>query len=346
MGEGPKDVRPGGTTAGDSSTADTAVLRAEIERKRSDISGTLDEIQGRLKPGRLVSQARDTVRERAGTAASQVASSTRHAASRTVEQAREHPWSAAAAAAASVGAAAWWLARRGRHDEEFWEADADAVAEQIDISEESLYRDFGDDFAFVEDDESLAPMLKGGAVPVVLSGLAIGWWLWRRNRGEAYPVSTGEDGSWNGGAYGSAGAEAGSYRTFAERRWQEEGSSGHGAVRRAMSGVASRARNVAASAGERTRGVADRAQRQFADRGRTAADRLSRWVDQNPLGAGAIALLTGLLIGLAIPESDSERRVMGGARDRLIDNAQRAGREAVARARDTVVEAAKGQRSA
>ena len=345
MGEGPKDVRPGGATPADSSSADTALLRAEIERKRSDISGTLDEIQGRLKPGRLMSQAKDTVREKAGTAASQVASSTRHAASRTVEQAREHPWSAVTAAAAGVGAAAWWLARRGQHDDESWEAEADAVAEQIDISEESLYRDFGDDFAFVEDDEGLAPMLRGGAVPAVLSGLAFGWWLWRRNRGEA-PASTGEDGSWNGGAYGSAGADAGSYRTFAERRWQEEGSSGPGAVRRAMSGVASRARDVAASAGERTRGAADRAQRQFADRGRTAADRLGRWVDQNPLGAGAIALFTGLAIGLAIPESHSERRVMGGARDRLIHNAKRAGRQAVARARDTVVEAAKGPRSA
>jgi len=345
MGEGSKDVRPGGTAPpggpADAQSADTAVLRAEIERKRTDISDTLDEIQGRLTPRRLVSEARSRVREKAGS----VASTTRQAANRGMEQAREHPWSAAAAAA-GLGAAAWWMARRSREHEEFWEAGDEAadLTARIDISEESLYRDFGDDFAFVEDDERLAPMLKAGAVPIALSGLALGWWLWRRRR-EA-PADMGvEDASWNGGAYGSAGAEAGSYRTFAERQWHEEGSH-EGRVRRAMSGVAARARNAASTAGERTRGVAGRAQRQLADRSRLAGDRLSHLVDRNPLAAGAVALLAGLIMGLAIPESESEHRVLGGARDRLIDNAQRAGRDAVARARDTVLEAATGRRSA
>ena len=347
MGEGPKDLRPTGAaptgSTADAQSGDTAVLRAEIERKRTDISDTLDEIQGRLTPRRLVSEARDRVRDKAGTAASHVANTTRQAASRTVEQAREHPWSAAAAAA-GLGAAAWWLARRSHEDEEFWEpVDQPAPAEQIDISEESLYRDFGDDFAFVDDEDRLTPMLKTGAVPVVLSGLALGWWLWSRRSGGETSL-TGEDASWNGGAYGSAGADAGSYRTFDERRWQEDGSR-EGAVRRAMSGVASRARHAAAAAGERTRGVAGRAQRQLTERSRTAGDRLSRWVDRNPLGAGAIALVAGLLVGLAVPESEREHRTLGAARDRLIENARRAGRDAVSRARDTVVEAAAGRRS-
>ncbi|HXE81167.1 MAG TPA: DUF3618 domain-containing protein, partial [Vicinamibacterales bacterium] len=220
MGEGPKDLRSAGATpagaATDSHSAETAILRAEIEQKRSDISGTLDEIQGRLRPRRLVSEATGRLRERASTAASRVANTTRRAADRTVGQAREHPWSAAAAAA-GVGAAAWWFARRARENREFWgaaseEKEAEALASQIDISEESLYRDFGDDFAFVEDDGRLGALLKGGAVPVVLSSLALGWWLWRRRRGE----DAAEDTSWNGGVYGSAGADAGSYRTFDE----------------------------------------------------------------------------------------------------------------------------------
>ena len=348
MGEGPKDLRPSGATpagvASDSPSSDTAALRAEIERKRSEISETLDEIQGRLTPRRIVSEARDRVRERAGTAASQVASTTRQAASRSMEQAREHPWTAAAAAAAAgVGAAAWWLARRSHDEAEFWEADAEAVASQIDISEESLYRDFGEDFAYVDDESGLSPMVKGGAVPVVLSGLAIGWWLWRRRR-EAPSAPDGEDASWDGGGYGSAGADAGSYRSFDERRWQEE-SQGPGAVRRAVSDVASRARHAAAAAGERTRNAAGRAQRGLADRSRSAGDQVSRWVDENPLGAGAVALFAGLLVGLAIPESRPEHRMLGGARRRLIENARRAGRDAVSRARDTVVEAASGRRA-
>ena len=342
MGEGTKDLGRELERAGvsEGSSPETAGIRAEIEQKRADISGTLDEIQERLTPRNLISQATGTVRDatagglrHARGAASSAATTTRRAATKTAEQARQHPWSAAAAMA-GVGAAAWWLARRPSRIEEDWELD--------DYSEESLY--FDEDVMLANGNGSMRS-LRSGTLPVVLTGLVVGFWMWRRR--SAPPSDVERDTAWNGGAYGSAGADAASYRTFeGDRRWRDEGPESAGKMRGALSGAASRARRAAAAAGERTRDAAGQAQRQIADRSRDMASQLEQWVDRNPLAAGAAALLIGLAIGLTVPESDRERRLMSGARRRVIDGARQAGRDAVGRAKQTLTEAASQARRA
>jgi ElaB/YqjD/DUF883 family membrane-anchored ribosome-binding protein len=344
MGEGPKDV----TREGEPSP-DMASIRAEIQQKRADISETLDEIQERLTPKHLVSKATGTVRNATTNrvrqfrgAASDAVTSTRRVASRTAEQAREHPWSAAAVVA-GAGAAAWWFATQPSRAQE--------EGSQLDqYTEESLY--FDEDLTFANGNGGLTGLLKTGTVPVVLTGVAVGWWLWRRQSASGAtvpPADLEDDTSWNGGAYGSAGADAASYRTFeGDRRWKDEPLTGAhtSRIRETLSDAASRAREVAAAAGQRTREVAGQAQRQLTDRSRRAASQLDQWLDENPLAAGATALLLGLAIGLAIPETDRERRFLGGARQRLIQRAQQAGRDAVGRARQTLVEATNQARRA
>ena len=128
--------------------------------------------------------------------------------------------------------------------------------------------------------------------------------------------------------------------------WKDEGFEARRKVRNMFSGAASRARHAAAAAGERTRDAATRAQQQLTDGSRRAMTQVERWVEENPLGAGAAALLAGFLIGMAVPERQRERRLLSGARRRLIQSAQRAGRDAVGRARQTLVEAANDRRRA
>ena len=54
-----------------------------------------------------------------------------------------------------------------------------------------------------------------------------------------------------------------------------------------------------------------------------------RILEDNPLAAGAAAFAVGAVIGMALPETDVERSVLGQAADRAIDTAQRTASEAV-----------------
>jgi ElaB/YqjD/DUF883 family membrane-anchored ribosome-binding protein len=341
MGEGPKDLRS------DTTSAETSGIRAEIERKRADISGTLDEIQDRFTPRRLVSTATDSVRrvatagvrqvsDAAGSAADSVVASTKRAAWNTAGQALEHPW-VTAAAVTGIGAASWWLANRPRAVRD----DADSG----DYSEESLYFDDFDDLEYGNG----SAVARAAAIPVVLAGAGLAWWaLARRSQPHASNSERESfDSSWNGGAYGSAGADAASYHAFDDEGAVHRLGRGAGVrMRGAVSDAAARARHVAAATGERTRAIADRAQHRIAESGRRASSQFARWVDANPLGAGGIAVLLGVAIGLAIPETDRERRLMGTARDRLIAQARRAAGDAVERTKQTFVDAATQRRRA
>jgi len=64
---GPEEVRPDSgldpVLAGEAEVDEVEVTRAEIERTRSDMSETVDAIQGRLSPENLKEQAKDRVRE-------------------------------------------------------------------------------------------------------------------------------------------------------------------------------------------------------------------------------------------------------------------------------------------
>jgi ElaB/YqjD/DUF883 family membrane-anchored ribosome-binding protein len=62
---------------------------------------------------------------------------------------------------------------------------------------------------------------------------------------------------------------------------------------------------------------------------------------RNPLAVGAVAAVTGVAIGLAIPETEQERHLMGETRDNLVERAQEAAQGAVEKAKQVVGEAAK-----
>jgi ElaB/YqjD/DUF883 family membrane-anchored ribosome-binding protein len=107
-----------------------------------------------------------------------------------------------------------------------------------------------------------------------------------------------------------------------------------------------RAQNVAYRAQERWDDVRYTA-RQQVDR---ASDIYDRSMEENPLVVGAIAMGVGAAIGLMIPETPYEHRVMGETRDRLMDKAQVTARDLGQKVRsvadeavDTVSETAREQ---
>lgn len=85
----------------------------------------------------------------------------------------------------------------------------------------------------------------------------------------------------------------------------------------------------ASRAGERVGELGERAQERASELGSSARERvrdarggLGRLLEDSPLAVAAGAAVIGLALGMLVPESDSERRVMGPARDELADRAQ------------------------
>lgn len=68
---------------------------------------------------------------------------------------------------------------------------------------------------------------------------------------------------------------------------------------------------------------------------RRARGGLERMMDENPLALAAGAAVLGLAIGLLVPESERENRLMGATRDSLVDRAETTAR----RVKDAAVEA-------
>src|SRR5262249_30721145 len=64
----------------------------------------------------------------------------------------------------------------------------------------------------------------------------------------------------------------------------------------------------------------DMAQERFYD----ARSQYDRMMDETPLAVGAVALAVGVAVGLALPGTPHEDRMLGPARDRLMDQAQEA----------------------
>lgn len=104
-------------------------------------------------------------------------------------------------------------------------------------------------------------------------------------------------------------------------------------VQEAAGAVADTVQSSATAVAERVQSsagvVAERVQSgagAVAERVQTTAHQSSDWLQRNlqtnPLAVGAMALVVGAALGLAIPETEQEDRIMGRARDKVVDQAQ------------------------
>jgi gas vesicle protein len=91
----------------------------------------------------------------------------------------------------------------------------------------------------------------------------------------------------------------------------------------------------ASHASERIGELTGQVQERAGERARDARGGLERMLEDNPLAVAAGAVVIGLALGMLVPESDSERRVMGPTRDQLGERAQ----GVVDRVKDAAVEA-------
>ena len=264
---------------------ETAEIRADIEATREEMSGTLGAIGEKLDPGRIVNQAKDTVRE------------------------------------ATIGKV------------------EDAVATAGETA-----RGAG---------TTMLDTIKQNPIPAAMAGIGLVW-LWRSR------ASQGGQGQWSGqyargygstgyggAGYGTAGGYATGYDTTAGWTAGEQGDGGQSPVQAAgqvagqardtagqvvgqagqtVGQVAGQARNTAGQVvgqvATRVQGTAGQvvAQTQTLVQGTTG--QFQRIMQENPLALGAVATGVGVAVGLLVPETPGEHKLLGEARDTV---AQRAG---------------------
>jgi ElaB/YqjD/DUF883 family membrane-anchored ribosome-binding protein len=208
--------------------------------------------------------------------------------------------------------------------------------------------------------------IRDNPVPALIAGLSIGWLIARGGRsdhrdrdyyddhdyyGNRYYGGRYSDRGYYGGSYDSRsyreGGGRGSERYYSggeyypyDERYDESGESladraGNMAheARERVSDAADEAWDQAREAGYRVQETAEEAWRYGRRYGRRATNWLEDALEQNPLAAGAVALAAGALVGLAVPETRQEHRLMGETSDRLKDRVQDVAEEKFEQAR-------------
>jgi len=317
---------------------EAARIREQIEHTRANLTGTIEELQDRLRPENLVNQAGDAVRatveqkvrNMANTAtdtARRVADQARTSAASVTDQMQGRPISTALA----LGGLTWWL-MRGRRDE---------------------YSEYGNGSAM----RGVMPAVAIGAVGYYLLSqhmLDQGYSSRRRVYGDEFPE-------------GPGGLGSGEYGEYGEYEPAEGSASLAGRVRQAGATASDRVREMGETAGERVRQLGDTADqyrqragaavgeyareagdyasqvgeqaRRYAgvararvgettnmllERSEDFAEDFDRWMHENPLTVGVAAFALGAIAGLSIPSTETEHRTLGPARQKLMQQAGRA----------------------
>jgi hypothetical protein len=154
--------------------------------------------------------------------------------------------------------------------------------------------------------------IRQNPLPAAMAAIGIGLLVMNRSNGRsAYRADRSWEGSWRDADEYRAGYRTGSGMT--ERAGETLDQVGQKAGR-----VASEVRSTVGELPDQV--------------GTTARDvgwNAQRVLEDNPLAVGAAAFAIGAAIGMALPETDVERNVLGQATDRAIDTAQRTASEAV-----------------
>ena len=295
--------------ANDGTPDNPEAIRADIRETRERLGDTLEEIGDRLNPKHLTEQVKDNLRDAtigrarhvARTAADRV-NDTRYSIMDTI---RDNP-----IPAAMIGIGLAWLLinKRREHTDVYTATSGNADAYRGAAA--AGYTSYGSDA-----DYAYAGAPYGGGTSAYAGGASSG--------------ATG--GAYAGGTYaaGSYGTDADEHESGKLDRARERASDlGHQARDRAGN-AAHRARDTASNVADRTKhaasNVADRTRNMassVADRTRGGARRAEGTFYEQPLVVGAATLALGLAAGMTVPVSDREVRLMGDARDRLVDRAR------------------------
>lgn len=189
---------------------------------------------------------------------------------------------------------------------------------------------------------NLGRAAKEQPLPLALVGVGLAWMMMTNGRSGRSVT----DGRALGDAVGSAAADARSRTAEGVEGLRSRADELSGKVSDAASQLASQTRDAAQRTSQGLSEAADAARaraaqvseatRQGAQKLRSGYDHL---VNEQPLALGAIGLALGAVLAATAPRTRQEDEWMGGASDRLVDDAKRAGKEKLEEVQGAVSEA-------
>jgi ElaB/YqjD/DUF883 family membrane-anchored ribosome-binding protein len=284
-------------------------IRAQIEHTRADLSGTIEELQDRLRPEHIVNQAGDAVRgaveqkvktmmNTASSTASRVAEQARSSAESLTHQMQSHPLPTALA----IGGLAFWMMRRRR-----------ASSFEIDNRHAS----------------DVMPALAAGALGYYLLSQRAwdqGSFSPRRFADQDYAAVPDGLGAEEYGEYEQRGEFSGGASSIGERV-RHLGETADQYRQRAQAAVGAYAGQAAEQARQLRQNARTRMEEtttRLMERSEELGENFDRWMHENPLAVGVAAFALGAIAGLSLPVTEAEHRTLGVARESLMQQAGRA----------------------
>ena len=261
----------------------TEAIRGEIAETRAEMSETIDEIQERLTPRRLMQDAKETVRDATVGKVTDMMNGASESAGSIVDRIRDNPLPAAL-----IGVGAWWLfGRQNQRTVGFSRGSYSPRSLDAEVTRTDAY-----DWDDARTSGGVVDTIKQHPVPATLAGLSVAWWLMDRQRA------------------GGSGERTPSGREY------------YGQGYRSAEATADGVREMAHDAAERVSDATERVQERieaYSERAQTEFDRMLR---DNPLALGAVAVVVGAALGMAVPETRGEQQFIGGVRDQIVDKAK------------------------
>ena len=286
--------------AGDDATDETEQIREQIEETRSSMSETIDAIQEKLSISNISEQVKEQVSEHISSA---------------VEAAKDSVYDA------TIGKVGEFMKTVGK---ELSKSEAGKVA-------------------------------KDNPVPLLLIGLGVGLLAYQgmyggktRRSSYRYDEYSGDSEIYRGREDydydeteffgGRTQSNRSTFRTAKGKIGDVAGSayeSVSGAASSAYEGVTDAAGNAFGTVTD----VAGRTYERVGDLGSTAREQYDYYIEENPMAVGAVALAIGAAVGLSIPSTRYEGRLVGETRDHLVSKAQDAAGDLINRVKEVASEA-------
>lgn len=304
------------------------VSSEDIEQTRTQMSGTLAAIGDKLNPHALAQEAKDVasdatqqVKEAVPEIAAEVVGHAKDVATEVTQHAKEAITEAAAEAAQHLRDAAADViqhvketlpevaANAGHH------AVSGAVKEAKDALGGAVNTAKGASMTLLD-------RIKQNPIPATVAGLGLYWLLRGQNQNAVAGQSYGSNSGMGSRSYGTSS-------NYGTPQYKEQTPTPGQAVGQVISNagskvgaVAGQAQDVVGSAVDHVQDTAGHVMDRVQGTAQHSTDWFQQTLQQNPLGAVAMAVALGTVIGLTVPETDQENRLMGETRDTLMQKAQ------------------------